>query len=80
MCFIFDSVYEAESKVVLKDSKGKEIIAFEADERFKTLVLSDKELTEDLYSLYINGSAVSIGGHSEFEITQSVNVYGSLKK
>lgn len=80
MCFILDSVYEAESKVVLKDSKGKDIIAFEADERFKTLVLSDKELTEDLYSLYINGSAVSIGGHSEFEITQSVNVYGSLKK
>ena len=80
MCFVFDAYYEAGSKVVLNDSKGNEIIAFEADERFKNLVLSDKELTEDTYTLYINGSAVSVGGHSEFEITQSVNVYGSVKQ
>ena len=77
MCFNLSTSYASGSTVVLKDSDGNEIISAEADDSFKTLILSDESLTKGTYKLYINNSAVSLDGSSDFEITQTVNTYGS---
>ena len=53
--FTLKDKIENGAKVSLKDSKEKEIISFEAKENFKTLIISNKELSSGTYYLYING-------------------------
>lgn len=43
------------SNVSLKDSKGNEIISFEAKEDFRTLIVSSSKLTNETYYFYVNG-------------------------
>jgi len=44
-----------ESNVSLKDSKGNEIISFEAKEDFRTLIVSSSKVKNETYYLYVNG-------------------------
>lgn len=43
------------SKISLKDKEGKEIIAFEAKEDFKTLIISNSNLESGTCYLFVNG-------------------------
>lgn len=40
------------SELILKDSEGKEIISFVADDSFKTIIISNSKLIEGKYNLY----------------------------
>ena len=46
------------SKVVVKDSGGKEVANFEAKETFKTLIISNKYVLNGTYMVYVNGKVV----------------------
>lgn len=52
--FTLSSKINNESKVSLKNSKDKEIISFTAKEDFKTLIISNSELSSETYYLYVN--------------------------
>ena len=51
--FTFEKLYGKDSKVVLKKG-NKTIIEFNANENFKTLILSNSKITKGTYDLYVN--------------------------
>lgn len=53
--FTLNSKIASGSNISLKDNTGKEVMTFDAKEDFKTLILSTKELSNNTYTLYING-------------------------
>ena len=53
--FTLNSKITTGSTISLKDGSGNEINSFEAKEDFKTLIISNSDLTNDTYYLYING-------------------------
>lgn len=53
--FTLNSKISKDSNVSLKDSKNNEIISFTADEDFKTLVISNSELSTGTYYIYVDG-------------------------
>ena len=53
--FTLNSKISKNSNVSLKDSKDNEIISFTADEDFKTLVISNSELSTGTYYIYVDG-------------------------
>ena len=53
--FTLNSKITTGSNISLKDSIGNEIISFEAKEDFKTLIISNSDMTSGIYYLYING-------------------------
>lgn len=52
--FTLNSKIDNGSKVSLKDNDGNEVISFEAKEDFKTLIISNSNLSNDTYYLYVN--------------------------
>ena len=52
--FTLNSKISKDSNVSLKDSNNNEIISFTADEDFKTLIISNSELSTGTYYLYVN--------------------------
>jgi len=52
--FTLNSKISKDSKISLKDSNDKEIISFTADEDFKTLIMSNSDLTTGTYYIYVN--------------------------
>ena len=59
LCFNLKSNIEAGTSIVLKDSNGVEVANFIADEKFKTLIISNNKLVEGKYTLYVNNEKVS---------------------
>ena len=53
--FTFNSKISKDSNISLKDSNAKEIISFTAYEDFKTLVISNLELSKGAYYIYVDG-------------------------
>ena len=53
--FTLNTKVTSGSKISLKDSDENEIISFEAKEDFRTLIISNSDLTSGTYYLYING-------------------------
>ena len=53
--FTLNSKISKNSNISLKDSKDNEIISFTADEDFKTLVISNSELSTGTYYIYVDG-------------------------
>ncbi|MBQ8193424.1 MAG: carbohydrate-binding domain-containing protein [Bacilli bacterium] len=53
--FTLNSKISKDSTISLKDSNDKEIISFTADEDFKTLIMSNSDLTTGTYYIYVNG-------------------------
>ena len=53
--FTLNSKISINSKISLKDSKDDEIISFIADEDFKTLIISNSNLSNETYYIYVNG-------------------------
>ncbi len=52
--FTLNSRISKDSKISLKDLNDKEIILFTADEDFKTLIMSNSDLTTGTYYIYVN--------------------------
>lgn len=52
--FTLNSKLSKDSKISLKNSKGKEIISFIANEDFKTIILSNSNIEKDTYYIYVN--------------------------
>lgn len=46
------SKIDSGSELVLKDSKGEEVVTFTADDSFKTIIISSSKLQEGKYNLY----------------------------
>ena len=46
------SKIDSGSQLVLKDSKGEEVVSFIADDSFKTIIISSSKLQEGKYNLY----------------------------
>ncbi len=67
IAFVLDERIERNTLVTLM-KKDKVIVSFEAPKRFKTLIISDKTLTDGEYELYINGTHT---GTKEYEIYTS---------
>lgn len=53
--FTLNSKINKDSTISLKDSKDNEIISFTDDEDFKTLIISDSDLTTGTYYIYVDG-------------------------
>ena len=53
--FTLNSKITNGSNISLKDNNGNEIKSFEAKEDFRTLIISNSDLTNGTYYLYING-------------------------
>ena len=53
--FTLNSKINKSSKISLKDKNNKEIVSFTADEDFKTLIISNSDLTTGTYYIYVNG-------------------------
>ena len=53
--FTLNSKIDNGSKISLKDTNGNEVVSFEAEETFKTLIISNSNLSNGTYYLYING-------------------------
>ena len=53
--FTLNSKINKDSTISLKDSKDNEIISFTADEDFKTLMISNSDLTTGTYYIYVDG-------------------------
>ena len=53
--FTLNSKISSGSNVSLKDASDNEVVSFEAKEDFKTLIISNADLTSGTYYLYING-------------------------
>lgn len=53
--FTLNSKITSGLNISLQDNNGNEIIAFEAKEDFKTLIISNAEISNNTYYLYING-------------------------
>ncbi|MGN1379665.1 MAG: carbohydrate-binding domain-containing protein [Bacilli bacterium] len=52
--FTLNSKISKDSKISLNDSNNKEIVSFIADEDFKTLIISNSDLTTETYYIYVN--------------------------
>lgn len=55
VCFDLDSKILEGSAISLKNENNEEIISFEADEDFATLIISNSKITNGTYYLYQNG-------------------------
>lgn len=53
--FTLNSKITSGSNISLKDNNGNEIATFEAKEDFRTLIISNADLSNNTYYLYING-------------------------
>ena len=58
ICFNLKSSVDNGSKIILKDKKELEIISFTADENFKTLIISNDKILDDVYNLYENENLI----------------------
>ena len=53
--FTLNTKVTSGSKISLKDGGENEIISFEAKEDFRTLILSNADICNNTYYLYVNG-------------------------
>lgn len=58
VCFELDTVVNSGSKVEVKNTSGETVGSFEAKEAFKTLIISNSKITDETYTLYVNGEVV----------------------
>ena len=53
--FTLNSKITSGSNISLQDNNGNEIATFEAKEDFRTLIISNADLSNNTYYLYVNG-------------------------
>lgn len=58
VCFNLNEKVEEGSNISIKDENEEEIISFEANEDFKTLIVSNSEIGSGTYYLYQNGEKI----------------------
>lgn len=69
LAVVFDSSYDAQTEVVLKDSAGNTISSITPPKKFNAVMFSNSELKEkEKYEIYVNGESIK-----EIELS-SVNV------
>lgn len=77
LAFTLESSVAQGSTVKVTTTDGTTVAEFTADQAFLTLVVSNSEITDGIYNLYVNGEKVSVGGETDFEVNSTVNYYGS---
>ena len=58
ICFNLAIKISTGANVIVKDTSGKEIANFEAKESFKTLIVSNINVVNETYGIYVNGKVV----------------------
>lgn len=58
ICFEVDTKISSGSKIEVKNESGDTIASFEAKEDFKTLIISNDKVKDEIYSLYVNGNKI----------------------
>ena len=56
LSFNLNEKIDAGTKISLKNKNGEEVISFTAKEDFKTLIISNKELSKSTYTIYVDGN------------------------
>lgn len=59
VCFNINNRISGNSIISLKNESNEEILSFEADEEFSTLIISDLKITSGTYYLFVNGEKTS---------------------
>lgn len=54
-CFELKSTVNSGSKVEVKNEQGNTVASFEAKEDFKTLIISNEKISDETYSVYVDG-------------------------
>ena len=65
ICFNLNNKISTGTKISLKNEKQEEIISFEAKEDFKTLVLSNQKLKDEIYYIYANSEKTDYKSNAE---------------
>ncbi len=58
VCFELNTKVNSGSTVEVKNANGDVIVSFEAKEDFKTLIVSNEKVTEEILYLYVNGEKI----------------------
>lgn len=58
ICFNLTERIESGTNVLVKDSRGNEVVSFVAKETFKTLIVSNEEIVKETYSIYVNDKVI----------------------
>lgn len=58
--FELNSKISSGSKIEVKNESGDIVASFEAKEDFKTLIISNEDIKDEVYSLYVNGEKVDL--------------------
>lgn len=58
--FELNSKISSGSKIEVKNENGDVVASFEAKEDFKTLIISNDDIKDEVYSLYVNGEKVDL--------------------
>ncbi len=57
-CFELNSTVSSGSKVEVKNEQGNTVASFEAKEDFKTLIISNEKISDETYSVYVDGEKI----------------------
>lgn len=58
-CFELSTAVKSGSTIEVKNENGEIIISFEAKEDFKTLIVSNEKVSDEKYSLYVDGEKIN---------------------
>ena len=58
ICLELNTKVSSGSKVEVKNANGDTICSFEAKDDFKTLIISNDKVTDESYSIYVNGEKI----------------------
>ena len=58
VCFELQTKVSSGSKVEVKNANEETIISFEANEDFKTLIVSNEKISDEIYYLYVNNQKI----------------------
>ena len=81
LALTFDETYKEGSTVSVVKEDGTVIVTVSADQDFRTLLVSNAQLTKDeTYHVQIDGKTVSINGETDFVLTDTITSYGMGKQ
>ena len=81
LALTFDETYKEGSKVSVVKEDGTVIVTVSADQDFRTLLVSNAQLTEgETYHVQIDGETISINGETDFVLTDIITSYGMGKQ
>ena len=77
LALTFDETYKEGSTISVVKEDGTVIVTVSADQDFRTLLVSNAQLTEGkTYHVQIDGETISINGETDFVLTDTITSYG----